>query len=427
MCALNWRLKHCFEVRLKRYILELMEQKLTEGENVQKRSLGGVGKLIVIAAVFVLGYGLGSGRFELNLHHTTVGSNLPTKLDYTSVDTVYKSLKDNYDGKVTETQLLDGLKHGIATATKDPYTVYFTPEESKAFNDQLNNSFSGIGAELGLDKDGNLIIVAPIAGLPAEKAGIKAQDIVTSINGTTTSGMSVDDAVSKIRGPKDTKVTLQVVRNRSETLSFTIIRDNITLPSVKSKVLDGSIGYMQISTFANDTASLSAKAAADFKAAHVKAIILDLRNDPGGLLDAAVKVSSLWLPVGQNVLKEKQGSTVIQSYESLGGDDLYGIPTVVLVNSGSASASEITTGALHDNKAAYVIGEKSYGKGVVQQLINFRDGGQLKVTVASWYRPNGQNINHLGITPDKTVKISDDDLKAGNDTQLKAAEDYLNK
>lgn len=382
--------------------------------------------LAAAALIFTAGFGVGNGSISWH-QNNPVSGNLPNKLDYTSVNQVYKSLKDNYDGKLTETQLENGLKHGLAASTNDPYTVYFTPQEAKDFSDELNNSFSGIGAQLGQDSDKNLEIIAPINGSPADKAGLKAQDIVAEINGASTSGMSVDDAVNKIRGPQGTKVTLQIVRNKSQTLNFTITRENITLPSVKSKVLDGNIGYIQISTFADDTTDLAQKAANDLQGKHVKGIILDLRNDPGGLLDAAVHVSSLWLPQNTNILQEKRGSTVVNSYSALGGDVLHGIPTVVLVNGGSASASEITTGALHDNHAAYLIGEKTYGKGVVQQLINFRDGSQLKVTVASWYRPNGQNINKKGITPDQLVKLTDADATAGNDTQLQAAENYLNK
>jgi carboxyl-terminal processing protease len=383
---------------------------------------------MAVVAVIIFGAGIAVGNSDISWNQpNSVSGNLPRKLNYTSVNQVYQSLKDNYDGKLTETQLEDGLKHGLAASTNDPYTVYFTPKEARDFNNELNNSFSGIGAQLGQDSDKNLEVIAPIAGLPADKAGLKAGDLITSINGANTSGMSVDDAVSRIRGKKGTKVTLQVVRDKSQTLNFTITRDDITLPSVKTKILDGNIGYMQISTFSNDTTSLAQKAADDFQGKHVKGIVLDLRDDPGGLLDAAVHVSSLWLPEGQNLLQEKRGSTVVNSYSALGGDELHGIPTVVLINNGSASASEITAGALHDNKAAVVYGEKSYGKGVVQQLINFKDGSQLKVTVASWHRPDGQNINHKGITPDKTVKISDADAKAGNDTQLQAAEAYLNQ
>ncbi len=394
---------------------------------VGRRSLlRGVLGLVLLVAVFLLGLNFGNGRLSVTVPWGTksVAGNLPNSLNYTTVNQVYQSLKSNYDGKLTQTQLLDGLKHGLAEAANDPYTVYFTPQEASDFNDELNNSFSGIGAQLGQDSNGNLEIIAPIAGLPADKAGLKPQDVITSINGTSTSGMSVDAAVNKIRGPKGSKVTLQIARG-TQTLNFTITRDNITLPSVTTKILPGNIGYMQISTFADDTDSLSQKAADQFKKDNVKGIILDLRNDPGGLLDAAIHVSSLWLPQGQKILDEKRGSTVVSTNYALGGDELHGIPTVVLINSGSASASEITAGALHDNHAAYLIGQKSYGKGVVQQLINFGDGSQLKVTVASWYRPDGQNINHLGITPDKTVNLSDADAKAGNDPQLQAAEAYL--
>lgn len=386
----------------------------------------GVVAAFVAVAIFGAGVAVGSGQISISTHHKgSVSGNLPNRLNYDSVNQVYKSLKENYDGKLTETQLENGLKHGLATATKDPYTVYFTAQEAKDFNSSLNNSFSGIGAQLGQDKDGNLEVIAPIEGLPAAKAGIKAKDIIVNINGMSTAGISVDDAVHKIRGPSGTKVKLQLVRNKTQPITLTITRQDIKLPSVKTKTLDGNIGYIQITTFSDDTAERAQKAAEQFKSQNVKGIILDLRENPGGLLDAAVKVSSLWLPSGQNILQEKRGDTVVQSYSALGGNILNGIPTVVLIDNGSASASEITAGALHDNKAAYLIGQKSYGKGVVQQLINFRDGSQLKVTVASWYRPNGQNINKKGITPDKAVKISEADAQAGTDTQLQAAEAYL--
>lgn len=371
----------------------------------------------------MLGSAFGSGTISISSTKSVAG-DLPNRLDYSSVDQVYKSLRDNYDGKLTAQQLEDGLKHGLANATKDPYTSYFTPKEAEDFNKELNNSFSGIGAQLGQDKDGNLEVIAPIDGLPADKAGIKPGDLIATINGENTSGMSVDDAVSKIRGPSGTKVTLQVVRDKAQALSFTITRQNITLPSVKTKILEGNIGYIQITSYADDTDDLMDKAANEMAAKNVKGIILDLRNNPGGLLESAIHVSSLWLPQGATILQEKRGTTVTDTQRATGGDKLNGTPTVVLINAGSASASEITAGALHDNHAAYVIGEKSYGKGVVQQLINFRDGSQLKVTVASWYRPNGQNINKKGITPDQTVKLNDD-ATPENDNQLQAAQAHL--
>jgi carboxyl-terminal processing protease len=381
--------------------------------------------LVLAIIIFVAGIGFGDGRISFRVQsQNQVSGNLPNTLNYSTVNQVYQSLKENYDGKLTQTQLEDGLKHGLAEATNDPYTEYFTPAEAKAFNAELNNSISGIGAQLGADSSGDLEIIAPVPGTPAATAGLKAQDIITAINGKSTTGESVDQAVDQIRGNAGTKVTLQVVRDKSQALSFTITRQTINVPSVNTKVLAGNIGYMQITTFANDTSGLAQKAAQQFAAEHVSSIILDLRDDPGGLLTAAVDVSSLWLNQGQTVLQEKRGTTVVQTYYAEGGDVLHGIPTVVLIDGGSASASEITTGALHDNKDAYVIGVKSYGKGVVQQLINFGDGSQLKVTVASWYRPNGENINHKGITPDQTV-IEPATATVNNDPQLQAAETYL--
>lgn len=379
---------------------------------------------IVLFAVFTIGVNVGNGRIQMT---ATQGKNasLPENLDYSSVEDIYDSLKENYDGKLTQAQLVDGLKHGLADATNDPYTEYFTAKQAKQFSDSINNSFTGIGAELSQDKDKNIIVISPISGFPAEKAGLKAQDIIVTIDGKSTQGMTVSQAVDKIRGKKGTVVKLGIVRDKTEPLNLSITRDVIQAPSVNTKILDDNIGYMRINSFAEDTSELAKKAAEDFKQKNVKGVILDLRNNPGGYLDAAVDVSSLWVPEGKLVVDEK-GTQGGKQYVATGGTTLEGVPTVVLINDGSASASEITAGALHDNKVATIIGEKSYGKGVVQQLIKFRDGSQLKVTIASWYRPNGQNINHKGITPDQKVELAKD-ATPDNDNQLQAAQDYLNK
>lgn len=401
-----------------------MEPKPKRGWNKFIKAAIGV---VVLLGVFSLGVDVGNGSISFgDGGKKSLNSSLPNQPDYSSVNKVYDALKDNYDGKLTEQQIEDGLKHGLAESANDPYTVYFTAKEAKDFNDQLNNSFAGIGARLSKDSDGYLVIGEAIDGFPAQKAGLQSQDIISKINGQDATKLTLDDAITKIRGPVGTQVKLEVVRDHAQTLDFTITRQEIKLPSVTTKTLDNGIGYIQISSFADDTSELAQKAAQQFKDQNVKGIVLDLRDDPGGLLTAAEDVSSLWLPEGKTILQEKRGTVVEDTGYASGKDVLNGIPTVVLINGGSASASEITAGALHDNKAAYLIGEKSYGKGVVQQLINFKDGSQLKVTVASWYRPNGQNINKKGINPDKTVKLSADDAKASNDTQLKAAQDYLN-
>jgi carboxyl-terminal processing protease len=391
------------------------------GAKMTRNAWIGVGTVGVLV-VFILGINVGNGTIPLAWSSRSAqNGSLPNSLDYSTVNQVYRAIKDNYDGKLTEAQLLDGLKAGLAQATGDPYTEYFSTKDAKAFNNQLQGTFSGIGAELGQDSDKNLIVIAPISGFPADKAGLRAQDVIVSIDGKSTSGVSVDQAVNLIRGKKGTKVTLKIVRNKTDTQTITITRADIKVPSVNEKILDNNLGYMQITQFSDDTADLAAKAAQKFKDNNVKGVVLDLRDDPGGLLDAAVKVSSLWLPQNKTILQEKTDGKVVNTYTADGNNILAGIPTVVLVNSGSASAAEITAGALHDNGVATIMGEKSYGKGSVQQIINLSGDAEIKVTVARWYRPNGQNIDKKGITPDKLVKMSDDDYAKGNDPQKDAA------
>jgi carboxyl-terminal processing protease len=245
--------------------------------------------------------------------------------------------------------------------------------------------------------------------------------------------MSVTQAVGKIRGPAGTTVTLQIVRG-SQQLSIKIMRSNISIPSVTSKVVNG-IGYLSISRFGDDTADLATQAAQNFQKQHVKGVVLDLRSDPGGLLQAAVSVSSLWVSQGKTILTERRDGVVTNTYTADGSDILAGLPTVVLIDGGSASASEITAGALHDNGVATLVGQQSYGKGSVQQIVQLGGGAILKVTVAHWYTPDGKNIDKVGITPDKKVAASTNSNvvpggtndSAANDPQLAAAMASLNQ
>lgn len=389
-----------------------------------------VGGVLAIAVVaFLFGVGVGGGQIVFDSTAHPGNKRLPENLNYQAVEQAYDVLKDHYDGQLDEAKLLDGLKKGLADATGDPYTQYFNTKEAKSFEDELNGAFSGIGAELGKNEDKNLIIVSPIEGFPASKAGLRPQDVIVSIDGQSAANLTIDEAVGRIRGAKGTKVTLRILRNKSEDLTITITREDIKVPSVTWELLDGGVGYIKVRQFGPDTATLMGDAAMELKAQGVKSVLLDLRGNPGGLLDAAVKMAGFWLPHGKVVLQEKRGGVVVQTFtsEASGTPAFTGTPTVVLINPGSASASEIVAGALRDNNVATLYGEKSYGKGSVQEIRDLPGGGELKVTVARWYRPNGQNIDKKGIKPDTEVKMTDQDYEQGHDPQKDAALQFLRK
>lgn len=383
----------------------------------------------ILLVVFYFGVGVGSGKIvfgpDAAYRKSVQKSQLPEKLDYSGVDELYNDLKQSFDGQLDASKLEDGLKEGLIKAAGDPYTEYLNKEDSQDFNEQLNGSFEGIGAELGKE-DGSIVIVSPISGFPAETAGLRSGDVIVEINDESAYDISVSDAVNKIRGPKGTEVKLKVSRD-GKPVSLTITRDTIMLPSVEQEITGGNIGVITISRFGEDTVELAAQAANDLKSKGVKGIVLDLRGNPGGLLDAAVGVSNIWLDQGSVILQEKRDDTVIKTYRSEGPATLGGVPTVVLIDEGSASASEIVAGALKDNNAATIFGAKSYGKGSVQEVRDLSFGGLLKVTIARWYTPDGRNIDKHGIEPDKKVKISDADIKAKRDTQKNRALNYLNQ
>ncbi|MEI6481205.1 MAG: S41 family peptidase [Candidatus Saccharibacteria bacterium] len=378
------------------------------------------GLVLVGLLIFGVGWSLGSGKVDLVQHNASVQTNVPNNLDYSSVEQIYDELRQNFDGKLDNAKLLDGLKTGLVAASGDPYTEYMPPEKANDFKGQLSGTFEGIGALLGKNDKGNVIVISPIDGFPAKKAGLQPRDVIAEIDGKDASTLAVDKAVEKIRGPKGTNVKLRIIRDEKEDLTFEITREEINIPSVESKVLDSGIGYIKISRFGDDTAELSRTAAEKFKNDGVKNVILDLRGNPGGYLEAAVDVSSLWLN-NKTVLQEKRDGKIIKTYSSRGTSPLEGIQTTVLIDEGSASASEITAGALHDNKAATLLGVKSFGKGSVQEPQTLKNGGLLKITVARWYTPNGKNIDKEGIQPDQKVERSEDDYKAGRDPQLDAA------
>ena len=368
----------------------------------------------------VVGHNRIKAQFSGEKIAVDANQSLPADLSYDDVEQVYDSLRTNFDGQLDQDKLMEGLKDGLVKASGDPYTEYFDSKEAESFDEGLTGSFTGIGAELGKNEQ-SIVIVAPLSGFPAEKAGLRPKDVIAEINGENAYDISITDAVDKIRGPEGTKVKLTVVRNDTQRLEFEITRAQITIPSVEYKIRDDNIGYLSISRFGPDTTDLVLKAAKEFESKKVSGIVVDLRGNPGGLLDSAVKVGSLWVKEGDVILEEKKSGETIRTLRALGGNILGDTPTVVLINEGSASASEILAGALHDQNKATIIGETSYGKGSVQQLIDFGDGSKLKVTIARWYTPNGKNIDKEGIDPDKVVKRTEEDFKAGRDPQLDAA------
>ncbi len=333
-------------------------------------------------------------------------------------------MKSKFDGKLDNQKLQDGLQRGLVDAAGDPYTTFLSAKDAAEFDSDLNGTFSGIGAELG-KKDEKLVVMAPLEGSPAKKAGVRAGDIIAKIGDNVTTSISIDQAVNKIRGEAGTDIKLTLIRNDAP-IELNITRANITVPSVKSEMLDGNIGYIQLARFSDDTAELATKAAQDFKSKNVKGIILDVRNNGGGLLTTAVDVSSLWLN-NEIVVIEKEGGKTTSQLRSGNNPILEGIPTKVLINEGSASASEILAGALHDNGAAELIGTQSFGKGSVQELIDLPGGGKLKVTVARWYTPNDKNIDKEGIAPGVKVELTPDDFNANRDPQKDKALELLRK
>jgi len=270
-----------------------------------------------------------------------------------------------------------------------------------------------------------LEIVSVLDGGPAKAAGLRAQDIIAAINGENSLTWTPEKAVDKVRGQAGTTVKLTIVRD-GVSKDYSLTRATVTNPSVNTEIKN-DIGYIRISRFGDDTAKLTEQAAADVKKAGVKGVILDLRGNGGGYVDAAQAVASLWLKSGTTIVQERSGSTVRDTVKASGDPTLLGMPTVVLIDGGSASASEIVAGALRDNGAAKLVGEKSYGKGSVQELLSLSSGDKLKVTVAKWYTPKGVNINGDGLKPDVAVPMTADQYNSGDDTQRTAAVEILNK
>lgn len=353
-------------------------------------------------------------------------ANPDDSFDFNLYWEVWDALKVNYVDKVKikDKDLFYGSLKGLADSVGDPYTVFMDPNDAKEFANDLAGTFEGIGAEIGMRNE-IVTVIAPLDGMPAQKAGLRAGDKIYAISGTSTIGLSVDQAVKLIRGKKGTKVTLTVLRAAGEKpKDIVITRDVIFVKSVKTEMRADGIFVIKVSNFNDDTLGLFNLAINEVLLKNPKGIILDLRNNPGGYLDTAVAMASEWVEAGP-VVAEQFADNKRNEYPSNGKARLKNFPTVVLVNGGSASASEILAGALRDYKKATLVGEQTYGKGSVQTLKDLSDGSTIKVTIAKWLTPAGDFINEKGIAPGVEIKYTQADIDKNVDPQMNKALELL--
>jgi len=382
---------------------------------------------VLFVAIFGLGFASGEGRVKIKSGKVEISQgNVPNNTaDYSLLWDALNKLNSKFvDRPLDQQKLMYGAVSGMVAAAGDPYTVFFDPTQAKQFADELKGTFEGIGAEIGI-KNEQIVIVAPISGTPAEKAGLLAGDIITAIDGTNTIGMTTDQAVSKIRGKAGTQVKLTIThKGSSGSQDITITRDNIVIKSVEfsDKTVSGKkIAVVKVSRFGDDTEGLFNQAIDKILSQNYQGVIIDLRNDPGGYLPTAIALGSDWIDNGKVVVKEKGFGQADTDYKAEGTPRLKGIKTVVLVNGGSASASEILAGALQDYKIATLVGEKTFGKGSVQELNEMKDNSELKVTIAKWFTPNDRGIDKIGLDPDVKVDLTADNIKNQQDPQMDKA------
>jgi carboxyl-terminal processing protease len=400
-----------------------------------------------------IGFNVGSGQWFLIKKpvsgYKTLSPNASdknyTKADMTLFWDVWDRLSQNFIKKdaIDTQKMIYGAISGMVSSLGDPYTVFLTPQQNKETKEELGGSFEGIGAQLGL-KDNKIVVIAPLSGTPAEKAGILPGDWILEIDGKSTENLSLPEAVSKIRGPKGTKVVLSILREKEEKpKDLAIVRDTITVKSVEWQSLDKKLGniealkiqnarnmaYLKLSRFGDGTDTEWDSAIADIKlemaSDTIYGLILDLRNNPGGYLTGSVYIAGEFLPKGNVVVVQENAHGAKQSYYVDRDGQLLDIPMVVLINKGSASASEIVSGALRDWERAKLIGEKTFGKGSIQEAQDLSQGAGLHITTAKWLLPKGAWINGTGIEPD--IKVEPDEKQPEKDVQLEKAAEELSK
>ena len=373
---------------------------------------------LVIVAIVSFVAGARSDALFANVASVFGARTSNKTIDLSSVQKTYQELVANYDGKLDTQKLIYGANRGLVEAAGDPHTAYMDPDETKEFDKSLSGQIGGgIGAEIGL-RNNKPTIIKPLENSPAQKAGIKAGEAIVKVNDEASSDWSVEKVVSKIRGEVGTSVKLTLLSD-GQTREVSVVRQNIVSPAVESEI-DGEIGILKVNRFGDDTVSLSRKYASEFVEKGVKKVILDLRNNPGGTVGAAQGLLGIWLD-NQIAMTERRGSEIVKTLRTTGTPILGNIKTVVLINGNSASASEITAGALREYGKVTLVGQKSYGKGSVQMVLGLPGGSQMKVTEARWYTPKGKNIDKTGIEPDVKVDLSSDDVNNNVDPQMDKA------
>ncbi len=401
---------------------------------MRKRTLGIVGLIIIVtitlvSGIYYIGFNAGLEQTKRIVIENVSNTTSPevNSANFAVFWEVWDKLKNDYlnGGDLSNQDLIYGATKGLTEATGDPHTTFFNPEDSKKFNDDVRGVFAGIGAEIGI-RDKQIIIVAPLKGTPAELAGVKPGDKIRKIDGESTQGMSIDEAVKKIRGKIGTKVVLTIFRDDwDKEKDIEIIRADIRVPTVRWKIKDGNIIYLQLFSFNGNTDTVFKNAIIQSVLSGGKGIVLDLRGNPGGYLDVAVDIAGWFIKRGDVVVMERFSSGDKTILRANGNEALRGFPVVILIDKGSASASEILAGALRVQNGIKLVGEQSFGKGTVQELQRLSDGSSLKVTVANWLLPDGSIIEGNGLTPDVKVPISENDITAGKDPQLEKAIEVL--
>jgi carboxyl-terminal processing protease len=388
--------------------------------NFIKKSKTPVFLLIAFLSIFLIGYWIGQQTIACKVCP-------PEKIDFSLFWETWNKLSSYYvdSSGLDEQKMIYGAISGMVKSLGDPYTSFFPPDETKKFLEDVNGSFEGVGMEIS-NKKGQLEIVAPIDGTPAQQAGLRAGDKIIKIDDKSTVDMSTEEAVSLIRGPKDSEVVLTIFRNGwDNTKEFKIKRAVIEVPSLSLEIMnDGKedIAYVKLYNFNENADRDFTKAVADILNSPAKKIILDLRNNPGGYLEVAQRIASWFVDPGQTiVIEDFGGKKPEQVFKAVGTPRLGSYPLVVLINEGSASASEILAAALKENRDATLVGKTSFGKGVVQELLSLSDNSSLKVTVAKWLTPNRNLINEKGIEPDVKVDITDEEYQNGKDPQMDKA------